>query len=372
MNPTQCTVSFLKSLPNPQLFRLARRVVTTLAVSRLLLGRCLMVIDSKAAEVGCSGGIHYAILQGVDAREALEARRVARRLEELPILREAAEVGSVGWACLREIVRKATADTEQHWLDLARRLNYRKVERIVRRTRVGEVPVEHGGAEAEPVETLLQVLLSPEEMAIHQRVMRLLSQEHGRPISFKESLLALWAEMLAGSYAPEAIQKIWDEAARDVAAQQPARVDDEAPWAAVAADEVECPGAPEVSLVRAATPHWSNDRLRFNPEARVVTPAQRQEVLRRDAYCCSTPGCPNHLWLEVHHVVFYAAGGVTVPSNLTLVCGRCHNHIHDGSLRLSGSAPDGLVWKDRRGYPLGGTRMGEWFGLLPEDLESPD
>ena len=74
MNPTQCTVSFLDSLPNAQLFRLARRVVTTLAVGRLLFGRCLMVIDSRAGEVGCSGGIHYAILQGVDAKEALGGR----------------------------------------------------------------------------------------------------------------------------------------------------------------------------------------------------------------------------------------------------------------------------------------------------------
>ena len=366
MNPIQCTVSFLESLPTGQLFQLARRVVTTLAVGRLLLGRCLLVIDDKAGEVGCSGGVHYAILHGVDAREAREARRVAQRLEELPILREAAEVGSVDWASLREIVRKATVETEEHWLELARRFNYRKIERIVRRTDFGEVPTDDGGPESESVETLIQVLLSPEEMAINQRVMSLLSQENGRPISFKESLMALWAEMLAGSYGPESIQKIWEEAARDVAAQQPARVD-EAPWAAVAADEQECPAVPGLSLVRpAATPHWSNHRLRFNPNARVVSPAQRQEVLRRDAYCCATPGCPHHLWLEIHHIVFYAAGGVTVPANLAPLCGRCHTHIHDGSLLLTGSAPNGLVWQDRRGAPLGGTRVGEWLELLPE------
>ena len=116
MNPVQCTVSFLESLPTDQLFQLARRVVTTLAVGRLLLGRCLMVIDSKADEVGCSGGMHYAILHSVDAREASEARRVAQRLEELPILREAAELGSVDWAaCARASARPPPRPRSTGW-----------------------------------------------------------------------------------------------------------------------------------------------------------------------------------------------------------------------------------------------------------------
>ena len=39
-------------------------------------------------EVGCSGSIHYAGLHGVDHREAREARRVARRLEELVLRKD--------------------------------------------------------------------------------------------------------------------------------------------------------------------------------------------------------------------------------------------------------------------------------------------
>ena len=58
---------------------------------------------------------------------------------------------------------------------------------------------------------------------------------------------------LTGDYSPESLRKICDEAAKDVAAQRPARVEET--WAAVAATEVECPEAPEVALVRAAAPH---------------------------------------------------------------------------------------------------------------------
>ena len=90
----------------------------------MLLGRCLIVLQRTGLACireGCSSAIHYATLRGVDYREALEARRVARELEGLPRLRQAAEEGSIEWASLREIVRKATEATELEWLELARR-----------------------------------------------------------------------------------------------------------------------------------------------------------------------------------------------------------------------------------------------------------
>ncbi|MGE0491358.1 MAG: HNH endonuclease [Vulcanimicrobiota bacterium] len=99
-----------------------------------------------------------------------------------------------------------------------------------------------------------------------------------------------------------------------------------------------CPGESKLQLA---------GRLRFNPSTRQATPAQRRAVLRRDGYRCSCPGCPNRLWLDVHHVVFYCRGGPTVPENLIVVCSRCHKNIHNGILRVSGVAPHGLVWRAR-------------------------
>ena len=132
----------LESLNPGDLFELTQRVIRTLGVSRLLLGRCLLTIDATdvAGEVGCSGSIHFAGLHGIDHREAREARRVSRCLEDLPQLRKAAEEGAIDWASLREIVRKATVETEERWLQLAQNLNYRKIARIVSRTRDGEMP----------------------------------------------------------------------------------------------------------------------------------------------------------------------------------------------------------------------------------------
>ena len=140
----------------------------------------------------------------------------------------------------------------------------------------------------------------------------------------------------------------------------------------MAVSERPCPGAPTLNLARPAPPHWENARLHFNPAARHPTEAQRAEVLRRDCYACSTPGCPNHLWLAVHHVVFYCLGGVTLPANLIAVCTRCHRNIHQGRLKLSGSAPDRLVWRDAQGRALIAAQLGGWFECCWElDLAEP-
>jgi len=75
--------------------------------------------------------------------------------------------------------------------------------------------------------------------------------------------------------------------------------------------------------------------LRYNPDSRLPT-----------------PGCPNHLWLETHHIVFYRDGGQTVPENLLIICRSCHANVHRGHLRIVGSRAEGLRFLDRQGCDL--------------------
>lgn len=68
-------------------------------------------------------------------------------------------------------------------------------------------------------------------------------------------------------------------------------------------------GSARFEALRAANPiekalDWQNRRLLFNPQARSATVAQQREVLRRDGYCCSTPG--HRMWLELHHTVYFS------------------------------------------------------------------
>ncbi|MCA9794415.1 MAG: HNH endonuclease, partial [Candidatus Eremiobacteraeota bacterium] len=106
----------------------------------------------------------------------------------------------------------------------------------------------------------------------------------------------------------------------------------------------------EVELACRAEPHWEvPSKLSFNPDARGLTPAQTEALKIRDCYCCQTPDCPNHIWLQSHHIRFFALGGLTVPANLIFLCTACHRNVHDGFLFIRGTAPDGLSFWDRQG-----------------------
>ena len=98
---------------------------------------------------------------------------------------------------------------------------------------------------------------------------------------------------------------------------------------------------------------WENRKLLFNPRARKATVAQRREILRRDGYCCRTPGCPHRMWLQLHHTVYFSRHGKTVRANLVPLCFRCHSNVHQGLLKIRGNADGTLTFTDAQGLDLG-------------------
>src|SRR5690606_1598833 len=81
----------------------------------------------------------------------------------------------------------------------------------------------------------------------------------------------------------------------------------------------------------------------------------RKHVQRRDGFRCACPDCPHRVWLELHHLVFYCRGGLTVPPNMVLTCRTCHRNVHRGWLNVAGNAERSLVWTHRQGRKLGET-----------------
>ena len=70
----------------------------------------------------------------------------------------------------------------------------------------------------------------------------------------------------------------------------------------------------------------------------------QRKARRRDEYC-QVPGC-SRLASHAHHLVPRSAGGGDEPDNLAGVCTAHHLHcIHRGWIRVSGRAPDKLVWE---------------------------
>ena len=376
MKPLQeHTREALIALEPEALHHMARRSATGLVIHRIILGRCLLAlqITGRYHDFGCSGPIHYAIrLLGVTKKEANACRRVARQLEALPHLTAAAERGDIGWAKLREIASKATPETEQLWLELANCYSTSVIRRLVAATPKGGLPGELPPTQIESEEITLH--LDPETTELLKLVLHSLSLELGRKVELKEALAFLLAQHLQAAPVTEKDLESLRAKAAAVAASRQRKLSgpirkahelaqelgirppgDEFFMATTAVDGEECPGNSQVELACRAEAHWEvSPRLSFNPEARGLTPAQTEALKIRDCYCCQTPDCPNHIWLQSHRIRFFALGGLTVPANLLFFCTACHRNVHDGFLFIEGTAPDELTFRDREGRQFEG------------------
>ena len=66
----------------------------------------------------------------------------------------------------------------------------------------------------------------------------------------------------------------------------------------------------------------------------------------RDGWRCTVPGCTARRNLQSHHIRFRSAGGSDEPWNRTTLCAHHHQRgVHGGSVRISGLAPDGLLFE---------------------------
>ena len=68
---------------------------------------------------------------------------------------------------------------------------------------------------------------------------------------------------------------------------------------------------------------------------RRIPDSVRGEVLRRDQYACVKCGWSHELWnpadprfLELHHIVHHADGGINTSDNLITLCNICHDDSH--------------------------------------------
>jgi hypothetical protein len=69
-----------------------------------------------------------------------------------------------------------------------------------------------------------------------------------------------------------------------------------------------------------------------------------RSALERDGYRCQVPGC-SRTASHAHHIELRSQGGKDEMSNLTSLCVAHHlRGVHKGRIRVTGKAPDQLVW----------------------------
>jgi hypothetical protein len=73
--------------------------------------------------------------------------------------------------------------------------------------------------------------------------------------------------------------------------------------------------------------------------------ALQRRIRARDRHFCQVPGCSRPA-VHAHHIKHRSQGGSDEEWNLVSLCAAHHlNGIHGGRIRVTGRAPDGLVWE---------------------------
>jgi hypothetical protein len=90
---------------------------------------------------------------GMGLKPAYERVRVARALEELPLIRDAYRAGRMSWSQVRAVTRVATEADQQTWIDCARFSTGAQLERLVRGVRRAKQPAED---DADPIAARLR------------------------------------------------------------------------------------------------------------------------------------------------------------------------------------------------------------------------
>ncbi len=252
-------------------------------------------------------------LFGLGVHGTRERIRVGRALRSLPRIEEAIVSGELSYSRARELTRVATPGDESAWLDLARTLPMRTLERRVVEATGKESPARTEGpaqlrwSTPETVEVTLR--LPAEVWALLQRAMEGARRASEASLSHAEALAAV---------------------ARDALERQNTDADTADPRHTVvlyecqscARTEVDTGAGPLELGAGAAATLGCGARVRdLRTEGRVVRrggplpKAIERAVRLRDRNTCRVPGCRRRRYVDVHHITFQSEGGEHSRSN---------------------------------------------------------
>ncbi len=366
------------------------------------------------AEEGCVSCAHWVSWRcGVAPVTAREHVRIAARLDELPLVREAFARGELSYSKVRALARVEEVQDEAELVELARQASAAQLERIVaafrRVTREeadtryrdrsldlfresdgtvylnGRLPADLGAIVLAAVQEAEQRLDDRAEAAGPEPQ----SGGHPRrpPAAARRADALVWLAQTAWA-APDDAGRVTSgrvEVTVNVDASALAATSDDAPGCAelqdgtpLAAETIRrlCCDAGIVPTVV----DGEGTVLDVGRRTRSIPPAIRRALTRRDAGC-RFPGCDRTRWLQAHHVQHWAHGGRTSLGNLVLLCHHHHQLLHEGGYRLeareddaAGSfaavAPDGrrLEPVPRAAVPVGVSERPDGVGAGPDGL----
>lgn len=191
---------YLAELPTWQLIGEVRRLMAAECRAERLVCRYLADLADRVRQRSDATLMAYsdefdAIRRcfGLGLREARERLRVGRALRRLPQLERAFVAGELAYSRIREVTRVATAQTELEWLERARHMNMRELERQVAQ------PPQPAARERAAISPSLRVSfeLSVDAWTLVQRALQQVRSITGSDLSDGEALEVLARGALA-------------------------------------------------------------------------------------------------------------------------------------------------------------------------------
>jgi len=298
----------------------------------------------------------------ISSTTARDHVRVARRLEELPLVRARFAEGALSYSKVRALTRLEDITDEQGVVELGLVHTAAQLDRVVRATR------KVTRQEAADAHATRFLVLDPDvdgSVALRGRLAAEDAAVLGRALDLaREALHAegVPPEATAANVAADALVRLADSVLKtgpagrstaerhevvvhvDVdalaAAAEPSgtpvpgrcATDDDVPLCAETARRLCCDGAIVTHLER------GDDLLAVGRRTRSIPPALRRALRSRDRGC-RFPGCTNHRWTDAHHITHWADGGATDLDNLVLLCAHHHRLVHEHGYTVTATTP---------------------------------
>ncbi len=309
---------------------------------------------------------------GLTPRTAREHVRVARALEELPLIRTAFGCGEVSYSKVRVLTRVGRPEREDELLETAKVLTASQLERALRAYQ--RVMTEQA-REVQEWEKLswfwdddgslvVRGRLAPEDGALFLKALEAarekLWNEHEavtergsaepppapRRPSNVDALVAVAEDALAhqsdahGDGDRFQVLVHVEQEALEQAGEGSCLLADGPAVAPETARRLACDASIVTLLEHAGEP------LGVGRKTRKVSLALRRALEARDG-CCRFPGCTSRR-VQAHHIEHWADGGETDLANLVLLCRRHHRQVHEGGWAVDHQHR----FRNRYGHPV--------------------
>jgi len=303
----------------------------------------------------------------VTAREHV---RVARRLVELPHVREAFAAGELTYCKVRAITRVASPETEVDLVELARHASGAQVEKLVRLYHGALRASADAAQRASEQRSLshycnddgsitLQARLPAEDGALVLRALEALErrpeargasaealgQDEGPAARRADALVAMAHAALANADAAgvecspcELVVHVDVVSLGGDRVHERCQIADGATIAPETARRLGCDASVVRIIERDGRP------LSVSRRKRTIPAALRRALRSRDAGC-QFPGCTSERFLHAHHIQHWARGGPTVLENLIQLCSHHHRLVHEGGFCVERAGPRGVRFR---------------------------